>query len=231
MSADRVVYSFVLGWILLIVILIALDWLGNPNRGGFRPKGERPPRNRAQRRADRQRRRLENDASIRATLRDFYGASSLRLGWTRSREDRVRQLDDALIVDDREPRMVDVASHEVIGLDHTAVSGDPLPNVSETDPPVVAEPEKPEVGWVAGEDPLRLTSRGAAPSAATVRRRVWKNHALEGSWGEENRSRLRAGRPPTRTNPLTGAVEKATVDVETGQASWGSEPYEPFEEP
>ena len=53
MSPDRIIYSFVLGWVVLLAVLIALDWLGNPNRGTFRPKGDRPPRDRGTRRSTR----------------------------------------------------------------------------------------------------------------------------------------------------------------------------------
>jgi hypothetical protein len=254
MSPDRVVYSFILGWVVLITVLIALDWLGNPNRGGFRPKGERPSRGRAARRAERRRRRLESDAAVRATLRDAYGASSLRLTWSGSQEDRARQVDDALVVVEPVGDIVDASSREVVGLDHTAIIGDPLPNVEE-DPPDVsgsldepdtsAEPEATEatteidndpspietvrpVGWKVGVDPLALTARGEEPAPATIRSRVWKNHGASGSWDPENLARLRAGKPPRRTNPMTGRVERASVDVTTGRATWGTEPVDPF---
>lgn len=278
MSPDRVVYSFVVGWVVLLAILIALDWLGNPNRGSFRPKGERPPRDRATRRAERIRRRLEEDASVRAALRDAYGASSLRLTWTGDHETRARQLDDALIVDEIADA-VDVESREVATIDRTVVMGDPLPNVAEelpardddTEDPADAEtladseavadsddsddsddsedrqaatddgrdpepgtpteeptPVRPR-GWRVGTDPLALTAKGAEPAPATVRTRVWKNHGADGAWSEENRERLVAGKAPRRVNPITGRNERAVVDVDTGRASWGSDPVDPFE--
>lgn len=248
MSPDRVVYSFVLGWVLLIGVLIVLDWLGNPNRGQFRPKGERRVRNRRERRAGRRRRRAERDAGVRSTLRDAYGASSLRLTWTRTREDAVRDADDALVVSDRLERddVLEVASRQVLPIDRTAVIGDPLPNLSEREPDLVegpdpdpdaapgtqaAEPEAqpPPAGWKVGTDPLALTGTGRSPRAATIRSRVWKNHAVSGAWDPENRERLRAGRPPRRTNPITGETETAVVDVESGRASWGDDPLDPFE--
>lgn len=247
MSPDRVVYSFVLGWVVLIAVLIALDWLGNPNRGSFRPKGDRPPRDRQTRKAERTRRRLEEDASVRAALRDAYGASSLRLTWDREAEIRARELDDALIVDDRSA--VDVASREVVALDHTLVAGDPLPNPDELPPDQDAEGEaetetddesdtRAETGdaqeaarsrgWRVGGDPLSLTARGTEPAADTIRTRVWKNHGAAGAWSDENRALLVAGRAPRRVNPITGRTERAVVDIDTGRASWGSEPVDPF---
>ena len=275
MSPDRVVYSFVVGWVVLLAILIALDWLGNPNRGSFRPKGERPPRDRATRRAERIRRRLEEDASVRAALRDAYGASSLRLTWTGDHETRARQLDDALIVDEIADA-VDVESREVATIDRTIVTGDPLPNVAEAPPARDEHTEEPEDGedgevtevtadteitadgqgaaadaddvrdpepdppseepaperprgWTVGTDPLALTAKGAEPAPATVRTRVWKNHGADGAWTEENRERLVAGKAPRRVNPITGRNERAVVDVDTGRATWGSDPVDPFE--
>ena len=90
MTPDRVVFSFIVGWVALILVVILLDWLGNPDRGGFRPKGDRPPRGFRIRYRQRRRMKLEEDAAVRATLRDAYGASSLRLTWTRALEDAVR---------------------------------------------------------------------------------------------------------------------------------------------
>lgn len=130
MSPDRVIYSFVLGWVLLLAVLIALDWLGNPNRGTFRPKGDRPPRDRGTRRSERARRRLEEDAAVRASLRDAYGASSLRFSWTSEHERRARLLDDALVIEERSDT-VDVASLEIDTIDRSLVIGDPLPNIDE----------------------------------------------------------------------------------------------------
>ncbi len=246
MTPDRVVYSFVLGWVLLIGVLIVLDWLGNPNRGQFRPKGDRRTRNRRERRDGRRRRRAERDAGVRSTLRDAYGASSLRLTWTRAREDAVRGADDALVVTDRTDRedVVEVASREVVTMTHTAVIGDPLPNIAERAPDGAEEPEpdaKPErrepetepgpppVGWRVGVDPLTITRAGRSPTPATIRSRVWKNLAVSGAWHAENLERLQAGRPPRRTNPITGERETARVDVESGTASWGDDPLDPFE--
>ena len=230
MSPDRVVYSFVLGWVILIGIVLLLDWLGNPDRGSFRPKGDRPPRSFRIRRRQRRRKKLEDDAAVRATLRDAYGASSLRLSWTRALEDAVREADDRLVVPEgaSPDDVLDVASEEVIGsIDYTAVVGDPLPNVAEHDPAVHASPAG--VAWSVGGHPLAPTRTGATPSAATIRSRVWKNHA-EGGWGDDNRARLQAGKPPRRRNPVTGKTERAKVDLATGRAFWPATPVDPFEE-
>lgn len=113
MPADRFIFWFIVGWIILVAVLILLDWLGNPGRGGFRPTGDPRSPDRVTRRAERKRRRLEEDASIRATLRDAYGASSLRIGWDRNQEMRARELDDSLIVSDHSPHVTDTPSREV----------------------------------------------------------------------------------------------------------------------
>jgi hypothetical protein len=269
MSQDRIVYSFIVGWVLLIALLIALDWLGNPNRGGFRPKGERPARNRLKRKAERTRRRSENDAAVRTTLRDAYGASSLRLTWSGEQEDKSRQIDDSLVVVERTGDVLDATSHEVVELDHTSAVGDPLPNLDEAEPvspqaavettgeladelavasshddaegsappppepepepePIASGPPERPVGWAVGVDPHTLTTKGIEPTAATIRTRVWKNHGTAGAWDGINRERLRTGKPPRRTNPITGSVECATVDPVTARASWGDEPIDPF---
>ena len=258
MSADRVVYSMILGWIVLIAVLILLDWLANPNRGSFRPKGEHRPRDRRARREARARERLEDDASVRAALRDAYGASSLRLSWNEEKESEARGLDDSLVRPDSElVDAIDTRSREVDRLDPTRILGDPLPNPEELSPDEfppdgagadTSEPEPDEetelpaatraaepvpraVGWRVGADPLSLTAKGAEPTPATVRARAWKNHAAHAVWDDENRDRLRNGRPPVRVNPMTGRTERATVDADTGRASWGSEPVDPFGTP
>lgn len=250
MSPDRVVYSFVIGWVVLILVVILLDWLGNPDRGGFRPKGERPPREFRLRRRERRRAKLEEDAAVRATLRDAYGASSLRLTWTRALENAVREADDALVVPEGATRddVLEVSSAEVITADYTAAVGDPLPNLDEAEVSSEPEPEPapeaepgtaaeaeaeregdaPAVGWTVGADPLVPTRTGRPPSATTVRARAWKNHG-DGGWGADNRERVRAGKPPKRRNPVTGSSEMARVDVDTGTASWPDPPVDPFE--
>lgn len=281
MSADRVVYSMVVGWVLLVGVLIVLDWLGNPNRGSFRPKGDRRIRPRGLRRVDRTRRRLEDDAAVRATLRDAYGASSMRLSWSGDKEAQVRAVDDSLVVRDLDERVgvVDVGSRELPAIDYTAIDGDPLPNLEELEPtdddeapppagpdeseamaaaaddgdpadpdPHDQDPEDPDpggqdpdeedaapdpvaerpVGWRVGVDPLALTSRGTEPAPTTIRQRVWKNFGAQPGWDDDNLERLRAGKPPRRRNPITGKDERAIVDVDTGTASWGSEPIDPF---
>ncbi|MEQ8839987.1 MAG: hypothetical protein RIB98_03325 [Acidimicrobiales bacterium] len=243
MSSDRIIFSFIVGWIVLVALLIALDWLGNPNRGHFRPRGERQPLDRAARKAERARRRLDEDASVRAALRDAYGASSLRLNWTSDQETEVRRIDDSLVVEEREGA-VDVVSREVDGL-HSDDEGidldadtdmtEPESDGPETDEPVEPEqdgPDEPEpraVGWTVGDDPLALTAKGNEPASGTVRGRVWKNHAISGGWGEDNRALLAAGKAPRRRNPITGLDEKAVVDAKSGRASWGREPVDPFE--
>lgn len=231
MSPDRVIYSFVLGWVVLLAVLIVLDWLGNPNRGTFRPKGDRPPRDRGTRRSERARRRLEEDAAVRAALRDAYGASSLRISWTSEHERRARLLDDALVIEERADT-VDVGSLEIDTIDRSLVIGDPLPNIGaridENSGNVPADPS-PARGWNTGDDPLAPTARGSAPTRATERRRLRKNHAGQGGWSAQNRDQLAAGEAPRRENPLSGEQERAVVDLDIGRASWADDPVDPFE--
>jgi hypothetical protein len=229
----------ILGWVVLIAVLILLDWLGNPNRGGFRPKGDRPPRDRRARRAARTRKRLEDDAAVRATLRDAYGASSLRLSWTEEKESEVRTLDDSLVRADSDlVDAIEARSEEVTRPDPNRLLGDPLPNPDElgpteereppTEPGPAPEPTARPAGWRVGDDPLALTAKGTEPTPATIRARAWKNHASHAVWDDDNRDRLRSGRPPVRVNPMTRRIERATVDTDTGLSSWANEPVDPF---
>ena len=73
-----------------------------------------------------------------------------------------------------------------------------------------------------------LSRSGKPPTAATLRTRVWKNHAGDPMWGAANQERMRAGRPPHRHNPLTGKVETAVVDLRTARPGWKGELLDPF---
>ena len=106
LSGDRVIYSFVVIWAIAGAVWITLDWLGNPNRGRFHPKGDRYEGSRGERREARRRQKAEDDAAVRATLRDAYGASSLRLSWTKAREAAAIDADEELVRPDPRPPLV-----------------------------------------------------------------------------------------------------------------------------
>ena len=86
----------------------------------------------------------------------------------------------------------------------------------------------PRGRWSVGADPLMLSRSGKPPTAATLRARVWKNHAGDPMWGPANQERMRAGRPPHRHNPLTGKVETAVVDLRTARPGWRGVLRDPF---
>lgn len=229
LSGDRVVYSFVTIWAVSMAVWIALDWLGNPNRGRFRPKGDRFEGTRVERREARRRQRAEDDAAIRATLRDAYGASSLRLAWNKQREEAVIGADDELVRPD--PRATAPARRRVLLGVFNEAGVEPLLGTYDPDRPFVIEAAMPRGRWRRGRDPLTLSRTGKPPSATTVRSRVWKNHADDAMWGEVNQDRMRNGKPPRRYNPVTGRSESAVVDLTTAQPGWKGDFVDPFAAP
>jgi hypothetical protein len=231
LSGDRVVYSFVSVWVLSMIVWIVLDWAGNPNRGRFRPKGDRFEGTRVERREARRRQRAEDDAAIRATLRDAYGASSLRFAWNKQREAAAIDADEELVRPD--PRPLPAAPPRqpaLLGVFNEA-GVEPLLGTFDPDRPFVVEAAMPRGRWRRGSDPLMLSRTGKPPSAATVRARVWKNHADASMWGPVNTDRMRNGKAPRRYNPLTGEAETAVVDLTTAQPGWKGELLDPFAAP
>jgi len=223
LSGDRVVYSFVSIWVIAMAVWIALDWLGNPNRGRFRPKGDQFTGTWPERREARRRQRAEDDAAVRATLRDAYGASSLRLGWNRRREAAAIDADEGLVRPDPRP----IPELPVLGV-FSEAGVEPLLGTYDPDRSFVPEPAMPRGRWRTGEHPLMLSRAGKPPTAATVRSRVWKNHAGNPMWNHTNQNRMRAGKPPQRFNPLTGKLETAVVDLTTARPGWRGQLADPF---
>ena len=211
-----VVVVFVVVWAVLILVWVGLDWLGNPNRGPFNPQKERRDRGEGESRSERRRdRRDREDAAVRTVLRDRYGRSSLRLVWSEENEAAAIESDD------------DALSHH-----HTAAGLEAIAVGTRCEPDAEAAPPK-RAGWTVGDDPLAPTHRGTSPAAGTVRTRVWKNLARAAQdsstpWGDENAERMRAGKAPRRSNPITGRIELAAVDPETARVSWPDEPVDPW---
>ena len=231
LSGDRVVYSFVSIWVISMVVWITLDWLGNPNRGRFRPKGDRYEGTRPERREARRRQRAEDDAAIRATLRDAYGASSLRFAWSKKREEAAIDADEELVRPDPRPAPpAPTRRPALLGVFNEA-GVEPLLGTYDPNRPFVVEAAMPRGRWRRGGDPLMLSRTGKPPSAATVRARVWKNHAEDDMWGALNRDRMRNGKPPRRYNPLTGRSETAVVDLTTARPGWKGEFVDPYAAP
>jgi hypothetical protein len=82
-ARENIVRAFVVAWAGGVFVWLVLDWLGNSNRGRFRPQGPRRGtgiRGRVWAWRDQ---RDHRDAEIRETLRAAYGKSSLRLGWSK----------------------------------------------------------------------------------------------------------------------------------------------------
>lgn len=232
-DGDRVIYTFVLAWVVAGSIWVVLDWLGNPSRGAFRPKGERFAGTWAERRDARRRKGQEDDAAVRTTLRDAYGVSSLRVGWNRGRESRVLDSDDLLVrtrpvTAPKRRRRRFVRLPELRPEELLAAPEPVLGTYDESQPIPIPEPISPRGRWRIGLDPLMLTADATPPKAATVRSRVWKNHADDQHWGPENQDRMRAGKPPRRTNPATAKVETASVDLISARPYWKSAAVDPF---
>ena len=231
LSGDRVVFSFVSVWVVAMGAWIALDWMSNPNRGRFRPKGDRYEGTRGERREARRRQRAEDDAAVRATLRDAYGASSLRLAWSKKREAAAIDADEELVRPDPRPLPPKPKRRPALLGVFNEAGVEPLLGTYDPDRPFIPEPSMPRGRWRRGDNPLILSRTGKPPTAATVRARVWKNHADEPWWGTVNRDRMRNGKPPRRFNPITGKPETAVVDLTTATPGWKGEYLDPFSTP
>jgi hypothetical protein len=128
-----------------------------------------------------------------------------------------------------DPRRPAASLREPVRLGTFSESGvEPLLGTFDPDTPFIVEPSMPHGRWSVGADPLMLSRSGKPPTAATLRARVWKNHAGDPMWGPANQERMRAGRPPHRHNPLTGKVETAVVDLRTARPGWRGELRDPF---
>jgi hypothetical protein len=71
--------------------------------------------------------------------------------------------------------------------------------------------------WAPGDGLRHPIAGGAAPSAATVRKRAWTTYSVIAPseiFGAINAERLQRGRPPLRFNPLQLAMEPMQVDVD-----------------
>jgi hypothetical protein len=71
--------------------------------------------------------------------------------------------------------------------------------------------------WAPGDGLRRPIAGGAAPSAATVRKRAWTTYSVIAPvdiFGIINAERLERGRPPLRYNPLLDAVEPMQLDID-----------------
>lgn len=200
------IFVFVAVWSLLLLVLLAVDYLANPNRGRFRPLGDLRRRNRKRRAADAEHRRDLEDVAVRSVLRDRYGRSSLRFGWNEEREASALVTDDEILTGGvaSPTREADEANGDAVRAG-------------------VAEEQVAPV-----EDDVERS--GDAPDPTSVRSRVWKKHAAAGAWDDANRERLADGRAPRRRNPLNGRIERAAVDVGSGTASWPGDAVDPYAE-
>ncbi len=225
MGDKSITFLFVSVWVGVGTVWIILDWLGNPNRGTFRPVGTRRPRGLRDRWRDHRRHRAEEDAAVRATLRERYGRSSLRLLWNERREAMVQEADAALVTD---PLMAGQPPEPQLQYAPLLLEME----FPDSEPEVVPEPEVDPTsirGWKVGVHPLALTRAGSTPSAATIRSRVWKNlAATHPDADSDTLKRLSAGKPPSRTNPDTGKRQTAKVDLHTAQPFWPGQTIDEF---
>ncbi len=227
LSGERIIASFVSIWVTAIAVWLLLDWLGNRNRGSFRPKRNQLSGDRSQRRNSRLRKRAEQDAAVRSTLRDAYGISSLRLTWTNIRETAAIAADDQLVVPD--PRLRPIARRSTALAVFQEPNAEPV--LGTYDPETQIEVPVPLQGrWNLGKNPTMLNKAGKEPTTATVRRRAWKNNSVNDGWGAHNQDRMRNGQPPRRLNPFTAKMEFATVNPTTTVPGWPSLGVDPFEE-
>lgn len=238
LDSDRIIYSFVVAWAVAGAVWIVLDWLDNPNRGGFKPARDRRERGFRARMALRRIKKAEDDAAVRATLRDAYGVSSLRAVWNRDREARTLAADNLLVRElpaamrPRPKRRVLVRLRDSRP-DDSESRGEPLLATLNGPLPAAAaestEPMRSRGRWSRGADPLMLNAKGRSPSPATLRRRVWKNHAADPMWGADNQARMNDGKPPTRVHPVHGK-QMAFVNLVSTRPCWPDTAVDPFAE-
>lgn len=227
--------AFVIVWLLIGLTWIGLDRL-NDDQTTFIPRLQQPSEptdedgewaisaddlarlNDEQRETLKERRRALDDAKVRSSLRDAYGTSSFRLGWDESAEAKAIEADNELV--DSTQSWLGRAKAATI----TKVSP-----VREA-PKVVTDVDDaiPRGRWKVGESPLMQTPAGKAPTNATLRSRVWKNHAWNPMWGPTNQERMRKGRPPQRFNPLTNKTETGVVSLESLKVGWLGDHTDPF---
>jgi len=227
MGDRSITFLFVAVWVGVGSVWILLDWLGNPNRGTFRPAGRRTPRNLRDRWVDHRVQRDRENAAVRSTLREKYGRSSLRLFWNDRREDQAQaadseQVTDPLLASDPpEPELQYEPLLLVADLSDDQRCAEPEPE-PELDPTTIR-------GWKVGVHPLALTRAGKVPTAATIRSRVWKNLAdISSEIDPDTTQRLMAGKPPKRRNPSTGKTETAKVDLDAALPHWPGETADKF---
>ncbi len=210
-----VTWVFVVVWLGVGTAWLILDWLGNPNRGAFRPAKNRKPQPFRNGRAIWRRRRAEGDAAIRTTLRDRYGRSSLRIMWTQDREQRSIDADAELITNPLHVADPVLPEEQILLFESLLLD-------AQFDPPQ-------QQGWTVGTDPFILTRAGNQPSKAIIRARVWKNLAAGHNWECENGQRMRSGKPPRRVNADSGKSETARVDLAVGLPFWTGESTDQFD--
>lgn len=229
---DAVALAFFGVWGLVIVTWIALDWLGNPNRGTFRPQGPRRGRGLIGRwRATWHAREVSN-TEVRETLRTAYGRSSLRLRWSPMEETTTTAYDEA-----RLPEIPRILDPSVVVVKRPPVLTDEFAPIydDEDDTIDLRDRERADGNdadrWRIGRDPL-LPIGGRPPSRRTVRSRTWKNLAATGlgGVGDSNVERARKGTPPRRWNPVVGRLESARLSGNNGTTAvaWSHAGIDPF---
>jgi hypothetical protein len=164
-ARDNIVRAFVTAWAGVVLVWLILDWVGNPNRGRFRPQGPRRARGIRGRISAWRNNRDASDADIRETLRAVYGKSSLRLGWSTFDETSATAHDEARLTP--VPQLLEMGAEPIAvppTLETAAI--DVLWGDNGHGPP--SEPEEDVVDLTDAEPVIDLTNPAQAELFATT---------------------------------------------------------------
>jgi hypothetical protein len=159
-AQENLVRAFVVAWAGVVLVWLVLDWLGNPNRGRFRPQGPRRGKGIQGRVWAWRDQRDHRDAEIRETLRAAYGKSSLRLSWSKLDETAATAHDESRL--SPIPQLLEIGAPPMTTPPtlETEVVDIPWDDdvIDLTDTPAIADLELTKILWDA-DDTIDLTDQ------------------------------------------------------------------------
>ena len=172
-----------------------------PTEAASGPRATGSRASRAERRREaRRRQRAEDDAAIRATLRDAYGASSLRLDVESSAaRNSAIDADEELVRPDPETGASSPTKRSPrCSACSTRPASSPCSAPIDPDRPFVVEPAMPRGRWRRRRRPDDAEPKTGKPPTCRHRAgsRLEEPRRRTPMWGRVNRDRMRNGKPP-----------------------------------